>query len=106
MLAIWVPIWAALLAWGAWRGAHDARMAPLVWAAIAVLVFNTALHTVFFGSDLFLFALHWQPAQLILLAGLGVGRGRAARAALILTSLAAVITSAGVWWWIVQRAAV
>jgi hypothetical protein len=106
LLSIWIPMWAGLLAWGAWRGVHDARMAPLVWAAIAVLGFNTALHTVFFGSDLFLFALHWQPAQLILLAGLGVGRGRGARGALMLTSLATIVTSAGVWWWIVQRAAI
>jgi hypothetical protein len=34
------------------------------------------------------------------------GAWRGARGALMLTSLATIVTSAGVWWWIVQRAAI
>jgi hypothetical protein len=40
------------------------------------LVFNVAVFSFWGGHDYFMFTLHWQPCLLVLLAGIGLLRGK------------------------------
>jgi hypothetical protein len=102
-LWIWLAGWTATLGWGAARGLGDPRLAPWVRAALGILAFNVALHLIFFGRDFFLYALHWQLAELILVAGLAVGASRTARTLFTSVAIATVLTSGWAVWSIVAR---
>lgn len=67
----WIAIFGALLLLGAYQAY---RQAP-IWGALAIssvglLIFNFLLHQFFYGTEMFLYALHWQVSMVFLLAGL------------------------------------
>jgi hypothetical protein len=84
---------AGVLAVGARRLGQGAA-APLVPAALATLALNATLHTVFRGSDLFLYSQHWLSAMVLLAGGLALGPRWERRALLAFTAIVAASSTA------------
>lgn len=82
----------ALVVGGALQGLRSPPFRPIVVAAILVLLFNGVLHSVW-GSEWFLYAMHWQPALLFLMAGWQIGKGKRASLLLLMAGLISAIWS-------------
>jgi hypothetical protein len=82
----------ALVVGGAIQGWRSPPFRPIVFAAILVLVFNGVLH-IAWGSEWFLYAMHWQPALLFLLAGIQFGNRKVGSMLLLTTGLFSALWS-------------
>ncbi len=60
----------ACLGFGVAGWMQAGRQRTLGIAALVILLFNFALHSLWGANELYLYVLHWQPALLILMAGL------------------------------------
>jgi len=51
---------------------------PILWAALGVLAFNLALHSVYRGPDLLLYSMHWHAALAVVMGATALAPRRAA----------------------------
>ena len=69
---------------------------PVLWAALGVLAFNLALHSVYRGPDLLLYSMHWHAALALVLGATALDPRRAA--ALLLAGAVAFNNTAVLLW--------
>jgi len=72
---------------------------PLLGAAVGVLAFNLALHSVYRGPDLLLYSMHWHAALALVI---GAAALAPRRGALALLAGAVAFNSFSVLWWMVR----
>ena len=72
---------------------------PVLWAALCVLAFNLALHSVYRGPDLLLYSMHWHAAMAVVLGATALAPRRAAA---VLLAVAVALNSAAVLWWMLR----
>jgi hypothetical protein len=72
---------------------------PVLWAALCVLAFNLALHSVYRGPDLLLYSMHWHAAVAVVLGATALAPRRAAA---VLLAVAVALNSAAVLWWMLR----
>ena len=51
----------------------EGRGPPMLWAALGVLAFNFALHSVYRGPDLLLYSMHWHAALAVVIGAAALG---------------------------------
>ena len=77
----------------------EGRGPPMLWAALGVLAFNFALHSVYRGPDLLLYSMHWHAALAVVIGAAALApRGRAAA----LLAAAVIFNNAAVLLWMVR----
>jgi hypothetical protein len=72
---------------------------PVLWAALGVLAFNLALHSVYRGHDLLLYSMHWHAALAVVI---GASALAPRRSAVALLAAAVAFNSATVLWWMLR----
>jgi hypothetical protein len=71
---------------------------PVLWAALGVLAFNLALHSVYRGPDLLLYSMHWHAALAVVIGASALAPRRVAGALALLAAAVAFNNTTVLLW--------
>lgn len=72
---------------------------PVLWAALGVLAYNLAVHSVYRGPELLLYSMHWHAAVAVVIGAAAMAPRRSAAA---LLACAVALNNASVLWWMLR----